>query len=78
VAVQGADLSVADQLMPAALLHSGTLVDHALQGLGGASIQVYCLAGAAGCTDTETPIAETTTRSDGHFDLFLPDPGVNQ
>jgi hypothetical protein len=77
VAVQGADLAVADQRMPTALLHSGTLVDHVLQGLGGASIQVYCLMGAAGCADPETPIAETVTWSDGHFDLLLPDPGVN-
>jgi hypothetical protein len=33
--------------------------------------------GAAGCADPETPIAETVTWSDGHFDLLLPDPGVN-
>ena len=77
VAVQGADLAVADQRLPPALLYSGTLVDHALQGLGGATIQVYCLTGLAGCADPDTPIAEAITRSDGHFDLFLPDPGVN-
>lgn len=77
VAVPTADVSVADRMMPAALLYSGTLVDHALQALGGASIQVYCLAGTGGCADPETPVAETTTRSDGHFDLFVPDPGLN-
>jgi hypothetical protein len=77
VIVESADMTVADQRMPAALLYAGTVVDHSLQGVAGALLQVFCLAGSAGCADGEAPLAETVSRSDGHFDLWLPDPGLN-
>lgn len=77
VPVRTTDLAVADQRMPPALLFAGTVVDHSLQGINGALIQVFCIASSADCVDTETPIAEAVTLSDGTFQLLLPDPGTN-
>jgi Carboxypeptidase regulatory-like domain len=64
----GLDLS-----MPAALLYSGRVVDPSLQGVGTALVQAFCETPAVGC-DPTTPVAETVTRSDGTFQLMLPDP----
>jgi hypothetical protein len=52
-------------------------MDHSVQGIDRALIQVFCIASSPDCADTETPIAETVTVSDGSFQLLLPDPGVN-
>ena len=60
--------------MPAALLYAGRVVDPNLQGVGTALVQAYCWASAPGCVDAKTPVAETVTRSDGTFQLMLPDP----
>ncbi|HET6284687.1 MAG TPA: carboxypeptidase-like regulatory domain-containing protein [Polyangia bacterium] len=77
VPVLATDTAVADQRMPPALLYAGTVMDHSVQGIDRALIQVFCIASSPDCADTETPIAETVTVSDGSFQLLLPDPGVN-
>ena len=74
VPVQNIDYTVPDRSMPAALLYAGRVVDPSLQGVGAALVQAFCATATAGCTDTTTPIAETVTRSDGTFELMLPDP----
>jgi hypothetical protein len=76
VAVGASGATVADQPMKSALLYAGTVVDDALQGVGGTLVQVYCLAVSSDCADPATPLAETVTLSDGTFQLMLPDPGV--
>jgi hypothetical protein len=70
------DKSVAglDLNMPPALLFAGRVVDPSLQGVGTALVQAFCVASAPGCTDDTVPVAETITRSDGTFQLMLPDP----
>jgi hypothetical protein len=76
--VAATPLTVADQTMPAALLYAGQVRDHsASNGSPSTLVQVFCLAGAAGCDDPNTALAETVTASDGSFALSLPDPGVN-
>jgi hypothetical protein len=60
--------------MPPALLYAGRVVDPNLQGVATALVQAYCFATAPGCTDPTVPVAETVTRSDGTFELMLPDP----
>jgi hypothetical protein len=72
VMVADTDQVVPDRNMPAALLYAGRVVDPSLQGVGTALVQAFCA--TAGCTDTTTPVAETVTRSDGTFQLMLPDP----
>jgi hypothetical protein len=62
--------------MPPALLFAGRVVDPNLQGVSTALVQAYCFATAPGCTEPTVPVAETVTRSDGSFQLMLPDPGV--
>jgi hypothetical protein len=74
VAVQNIDVTVPDRSMPAALLYAGRVVDPSLQGVGAALVQAFCAPSTAGCIDATTPIAETVTRSDGTFQLMLPDP----
>ena len=74
VTVASADVVVQDRAMPAALLYAGRVVDPSLQGVGTALVQAYCLATTPGCTDATVPVAETVTRSDGTFQLMLPDP----
>jgi hypothetical protein len=66
---------VPDRSMPPALLYAGRVVDPNLQGAGTALVEVFCETGAAGCVDPATPVAETVTRSDGTFQVMLPDPG---
>ena len=63
------------------LYHGGReILDPSLNGVGGALVQAFCTAGALDpsgtCTDTTTPVAEAVSRSDGYFQLMLPDPGV--
>jgi hypothetical protein len=74
VAVADADVTLQDRSMPAALLYAGRVVDPSLQGVGTALVQAFCETTSAGCTDLATPVAETVTRSDGTFQLMLPDP----
>jgi hypothetical protein len=74
VPVADAPLVLQDRSMPAALLYGGRVVDPSLQGVGTALVQAFCEASAAGCADPTTPVAETVTRSDGTFQLMLPDP----
>jgi hypothetical protein len=63
--------------MQGALLYGRTLTsDQMSGGVGDVLVQVFCLATSPGCTDPETPIAETVSRSDGYFQVMLPDPGV--
>jgi hypothetical protein len=64
-----------DQSLPAGLLYGGRVVDPSLQGVGTALVQAFCVAAAPGCADPAVPVAETVTRSDGTFQLMLPDPG---
>jgi hypothetical protein len=67
-----------EEQMPAALLYAGQVRDHsAVNGSPSTLVQVFCLAGAAGCDDPSTALAETVTASDGSFSLSLPDPGTN-
>jgi hypothetical protein len=63
-----------DYDMPPALLFSGRVVDPSLQGVSTALVQAFCVASAPGCVDPSVPVAETITRSDGTFQLMLPDP----
>jgi hypothetical protein len=63
-----------DYDMPPALLFAGRVVDPSLQGVSTALVQAYCIASAPGCADATVPVAETITRSDGTFQLMLPDP----
>jgi hypothetical protein len=63
-----------DYDMPPALLFSGRVVDPSLQGVSTALVQAFCVASAPGCVDASVPVAETITRSDGTFQLMLPDP----
>jgi hypothetical protein len=60
--------------MPQALLFAGRVVDPSLQGVSTALVQAFCIANAPGCVDPTVPVAETITRSDGTFQLMLPDP----
>jgi hypothetical protein len=60
--------------MPPALLFAGRVVDPSLQGVSTALVQAFCFANAPGCVDATVPVAETVTRSDGSFQLMLPDP----
>jgi hypothetical protein len=64
---------VQDRTMPPALLYAGRVVDPSLQGVGAALVQAFCRAADPGC-DAAVPVAETVTRSDGTFQLMLPDP----
>ena len=73
VMVLGASPPAQDHDMPAALLFAGRVVDPSLQGVSTALVQAYCFATAPGC-DPTVPVAETITRSDGTFQLMLPDP----
>jgi hypothetical protein len=72
--VPAGGLAGQDHDMPAALLFAGRVVDPSLQGVGTALVQAFCLASAA-CEYPSVPVAETITRSDGTFQLMLPDPG---
>ncbi|HVU51372.1 MAG TPA: carboxypeptidase-like regulatory domain-containing protein [Polyangia bacterium] len=63
-----------DYDMPPALLFAGRVVDPSLQGVSTALVQAFCIADAPGCADATVPVAETITRSDGTFQLMLPDP----
>jgi hypothetical protein len=74
VAVAADNVVVQDHTMPPALLYSGRVVDPFLQGLGTALVQAFCEASGPGCTDPTVPVAETVTRTDGTFELMLPDP----
>lgn len=74
VPVADIDLVVQDRNMPPALLYAGRVVDPSLQGVGTALVQAFCEAAAPGCADPTTPVAETVTRTDGTFQLMLPDP----
>jgi hypothetical protein len=74
VTVKDVDQPVQDHMMPPALLYAGRVVDPSLQGLGTALVQAFCAAGTAGCVDATVPVAETVTRTDGTFELMLPDP----
>jgi len=74
VGTMGATLG--QQTMQNGLLFSSILED-ATNPIGGALVQVFCVASTLSCTDPETPIAETVTRVDGFFQLTLPDPGVD-
>jgi len=74
VTVMGKAVAGLDYAMPPALLFAGRVVDPGLQGVGTALVQAFCIANAPGCTDATVPVAETITRSDGTFQLMLPDP----
>ncbi|HSZ82605.1 MAG TPA: carboxypeptidase-like regulatory domain-containing protein [Polyangia bacterium] len=74
VTVADVDVTVPDRSMPEALLYAGRVVDPSLQGVGTALVQAFCETTSAGCTDLGAPVAETVTRSDGTFQLMLPDP----
>jgi hypothetical protein len=74
VAVTDKPLSGLDYDMPAALLFAGRVVDPSLQGVSTALVQAFCIENALGCVDPTVPVAETITRSDGTFQLMLPDP----
>jgi hypothetical protein len=76
VTVANADVDVPDQDMPPGLFFAGTVVDSAPAPVASARVQVFCVAGASGCADATVPLAETVTRSDGSFQLVLPDPGT--
>jgi hypothetical protein len=76
VSVANVDVDVPDQDMPPGLLFTGTVVDSGPAPVASARVQVFCVAGASGCTDATVPLAETVTRSDGSFQLVLPDPGT--
>ena len=60
--------------MPPALLFAGRVVDPSLQGVSTALVQAFCIGPPPGCVDPAVPVAETITRSDGTFQLMLPDP----
>jgi hypothetical protein len=62
-----------NRTMPPALLYAGRVVDPSLQGVGAALVQAFCRAADPAC-DPAVPVAETVTRSDGTFQLMLPDP----
>jgi hypothetical protein len=74
VDVKNAAMPIPDRKMPPALLYAGRVVDPSLQGVGAGLVQAFCRATAPGCTDPAVPVAETVTRSDGTFQLMLPDP----
>jgi hypothetical protein len=74
VSVGDGDTPVVDHSMPAALLFAGKVIGPA-QGVGAALVQAYCETPDAACADPTTPVAETVTRTDGTFELMLPDPG---
>jgi hypothetical protein len=80
VSVADTDVDVQDRTMPAALPFTGRIVDPSLNGVGSALVQAFCSADTPGlgdaCADPTTPVAEAVTRSDGYFQLMLPDPGV--
>jgi hypothetical protein len=73
IEVKNTDKLIEDRKMPPALLYAGRVVDPGLQGVGAALVQAFCLATDPSC-DTTVPVAETVTRSDGTFQLMLPDP----
>ena len=76
ISVANADLVGQNHSMPPALLYAGRVVDPSLQGVGTALVQAFCEASdVVGCADPTVPVAETVTRSDGTFQLMLPDPG---
>jgi hypothetical protein len=74
VGVASVDVIVPDRSMPRALLFAGRVVDPDLHGVGTSLVQAFCISGAPGCADDQTPVAETVTRSDGTFQVMLPDP----
>jgi hypothetical protein len=74
VTVGNAALVVQDRSMPPAVLFAGRVVDPSVQGVGSALVQAFCVTTAPGCADPTVPVAETVTRSDGTFQLMLPDP----
>jgi hypothetical protein len=74
VTVMTAPFDVQDRNMPTALLYAGRVVDPSLQGVGTALVQAFCEVAGPGCDDPTVPVAETVTRTDGTFQLMLPDP----
>jgi hypothetical protein len=60
-------------------------VGHAVHGqvtfqgtaVGGTLVQAFCPVSSSRCLDATFPLAETIARSDGKFDLILPDPPAN-
>jgi len=45
--------------------------------IGGVLMQAFCVSTSTKCLDATFPLAEALTRSDGSFDLLLPDPPGN-
>ncbi|HEY8925693.1 MAG TPA: hypothetical protein VIU64_15000, partial [Polyangia bacterium] len=53
---------------------SGTVKDAEGAPVGQAFIQIFCVSSVSSCVDPTLSLVEVTTRSDGTFDLLLPDP----
>jgi hypothetical protein len=77
VTVNATEMQLEDRTLPKGLLYSGTVADPSLQPMGGTLLQIFCLETTLDCVDPGAPLAEAVTRSDGYFQLLLPDPGAD-
>jgi hypothetical protein len=66
-------LALGKTIVPRGLPFTGIVYGDGGARIGGAFIQVFCVASAPACGDPTVPLAEATTRGDGTFAVTLPD-----
>ncbi len=72
--VSDATPTIASATLPIAHAVHGTIVGGSGSGIGGVLVQVFCPSTSSKCLDATFAVADAVTRSDGTFDLALPDP----
>jgi len=76
-AVSDATPAIATATLPIAHFVEGTVSGDTGAAIGGALVQAFCPSTSPRCLDATFPLAEAITRSNGTFQLMLPDPPGN-